>query len=594
MTTSTTSSTQTSQHETGLLRFIPILSWLPRYNRAWLAVDVIAGLTLWGLVVPEAMAYAGIAGLPPQAGLYTLLAALLVYALLGTSRHLVVQATSATAALLASSVAAALIATAAANASDPETYQTYASAFVLVTGLVFLVAGLARLGFITQFLSKPVMTGFVLGIAVFVAVGQLNKLFGVPKPEGNTVEKLFGIIKELPQANWAAFAVGASALALLFVLPRVNKKIPAGLVVLFGAIGLSAALDLHGKYGVEIVGTLPQGLPSLALPKAPLTTYLAMILPAMGVLLMAYSEALGVAHEFAEKHGYEVDANQELNAHAVANLVSAFFGGMLAAGSMSASAVKEGAGARSQVTNLVTWVVTIITVLFLTPLFTTLPEAVLAALIIHAVWHIIASRKLQQIRLVSRTEFWLGALTLAGVLLIDVFEGMIIGVVASLVLMIYKSSRPHLSSLGRVPAVPGAYSDLTRHPENIPVPGVLIVRLDGPLYFANARTFCDRVKALVEEAQPLPRAIILDAAVQDKIDLTGSEALISLIKDLQARSIAVVVAELHLPVREFSRRTGLLQLIGEENVFYTVEAAVQAIEKTSHETPQGTIGNDQP
>jgi len=457
-----------------LARFLPILGWLPKYNRSWLSVDIIAGLTLWGLVVPEAMAYAGIAGLPPQAGLYTLLAALLVYALLGTSRHLVAQATSATAALLASAVAAALVATAAATASDPETYQAYASAFVLVTGLVFLAAGLAKLGFITQFLSKPVMDGFVMGLAIFVAVGQLNKLFGVAKPEGNTVEKLLGIIKELPQANWVSFAVGALALALLFLLPRWNKKIPAGLVVLFAAIGLSAALDLHGNYGVEIVGTLPQGLPSLSFPRAPLTTYLAMVLPAMGVLLVAYSEALGVAHEFADKHGYEVNANQELNAHAAANLLSALFGGMLAAGSMSASAVKEGAGARTQVTNLVTWVVTIITVLFLTPLFTTLPEAVLAALIIHAVWHIITSRKLQKIRLASRVEFWFGVLALAGVLLIDVLEGMIIGVLASLVFVIYKTSKPHVASLGHVPGVPGAYSDLNRHPESIPVPGVLI------------------------------------------------------------------------------------------------------------------------
>ena len=296
-----TTDTRTAENTTGIRRFIPILSWLPRYDRSWLAVDIIAGLTLWGLVVPEAMAYAGIAGLPPQAGLYTLLAALLVYAVFGTSRHLVVQATSATAALLASAVAAALVATAAATASDPETYQTYASAFVLVTGLVFLAAGIARLGFITQFLSKPVMDGFVTGLAIFVAVGQLNKLFGVPKPEGNTVEKLLGIIKELPQANWVAFAVGAAALAVLFLLPRWNKKIPAGLVVLFGAIALSAALDLNGKYGVEIVGTLPQGLPTLTFPQVPFTTYLAMVLPAMGVLLVAYSEALGVAHEFAEK-----------------------------------------------------------------------------------------------------------------------------------------------------------------------------------------------------------------------------------------------------------------------------------------------------
>jgi SulP family sulfate permease len=570
--------TRAAEHTTGIRRFIPILSWLPRYDRSWLAIDVIAGLTLWGLVVPEGMAYAGIAGLPPQAGLYTLLAALLVYALLGTSRHLVVQATSATAALLASSVAAALVAAAAATASDPETYQAYASAFVLVTGLVFLAAGLARLGFITQFLSKPVMDGFVTGLALFVAVGQLNKLFGVPKPEGNTVEKLLGIVKELPQANWAAFAIGAIALAVLFLLPRWNKKIPAGLVVLFGAIALSAALDLHGKYGVEIVGTLPQGLPSLAFPVAPFTTYLAMVLPAMGVLLVAYSEALGVAHEFAEKHGYEVNANQELNAHAVANLVSALFGGMIAGGSMSASAVKEGAGARSQVTNLVTWVVTIITVLFLTPLFKTLPEAVLAALIIHAVWHIIASRKLQKIRLASRVEFWFAVLALAGVLLVDVLEGMVIGVVASLIFVVYKSSRPHVSSLGRVPGVPGAYSDLTRHPEDTPVPGVLIVRVDAQLYYANALTVRDRVKAMVADLEAPPRAVIIDSSAWDQLDVTSTDVIQSLVKELRGNGIAVYFADVHAPVLEYSRRTGLLDFIGEDHVYPTVDLAVRSLE----------------
>ena len=273
----------------------------------------------------------------------------------------------------------------------------------------------------------------------------------------------------------------------------------------------------RGPFGIEVVGTLPQGLPSLAFPLVPWTAYLAMVLPAIGVLLVAYSEALGVAHEFAEKHGYEVDANQELNAHAAANLLSALFGGMIAAGSMSASAVKEGAGARSQVTNLVTWVVTIITLLFLTPLFAPLPEAVLAALIIHAVWHIIAALKLWHVRLVTRTEFWLGALALAGVLLIDVLQGMIIGVVASLVYVIYRSSRPHVSSLGRVPGVPGAYADLTRHPECTPVPGVLIVRADGVLYFANALTIRERVKAMIEEMQPPPKTVIIDASAQDQL-----------------------------------------------------------------------------
>jgi len=573
-----TTDTRAAEPATGIARFIPILSWLPRYDRSWLNLDILAGLTLWGLVVPEAMAYAGIAGLPPQAGLYTLVASLLIYALLGTARHLSVGPTSATSALLASSVAAALVATAAATASDPQTYYTYASAFVLVTGLVFLAAGLARLGFITQFLSKPVMDGFVLGLAVFVSVGQLNKLFGVPKPEGNTVEKLLGIVKELPQANWVTFVMGASALALLFLLPRLSKKLPAGLVVLFGFIALSAVLNLSGNYGVEVVGTLPQGLPSLVVPKLPVTTYLAMVLPAMGVLLVAFSEALGVAHEFAEKHGYEVDADQELNAHAVTNLISGLLGGQLAAGGMSASAVKEGAGAHSQMANLVAWAVTIITLLFLTPLFAPLPEAVLAALIIHALWHIIASRKLYKLRQASRVEFWFGVLAFAGVLLIDVFEGMIIGLLASLVFVVYKSSRPHVSSLGRVPGVPGAYSDLIRHPDGAPVPGVLIARIDGQLYYANALTVRDRVKAMIAEMGSPPRAVIFDAVAQDQIDVTSLDVLKGLVKELQGSGIDVYFADVHAPVLESCRQTGLLESIGEDHVFPTVDLAVRSIE----------------
>jgi len=572
---------ETKTQENRLDQYLPILKWLPRYDRSWLRADIIAGLTLWGLVVPEAMAYAGVANLPPEAGLYTLLAALLIYAILGTSRHLVVQATSATAALLASVVVAALVAAEfidAGEVPDPATYQAYASAFVLVVGLVFLIGGLARLGFITQFLPKPVMDGFVTGLAVFVAVGQLNKLFGVEKPDGNTVQKFVGIIKELPEANWIAFVVGIAGLALLFLLPRWNKKIPSGLVVLFGAIAFSSALSLNAKYGVAVVGVLPQGLPTIAFPMVPFDAFLWMILPAIGVLLVAYSEALGVAREFAEKHGYEVAPNQELDAHAIANIASSLFGGMIAAGSMSASAVKEGAGARSQVTNLVSWIVTVMTVLFFTPLFASLPEAVLAALIIHAIWHIIASRKLRQIRLVSRTEFFLGVITFWGVILIDVLQGMIIGLVSALLLVIYQSSRPHIASLGHVPDIRGAYSDMARHPENIPVPSVLIVRLDGPMYYANALTIRDQVKTMIEKAATQPRAMLIDLGAQDQIDLTSIEVLKGLVKDLKSKGIAMYLADVHMPVREFSQRTGLLEIIGEDHIYPTVDAAVRFLE----------------
>jgi SulP family sulfate permease len=566
-------------------RFLPILSWLPSYNRAWLMADILAGLTLWGLVVPEGMAYAGIADLPPHAGLYTLVASLLVYALLGSSRHLSVGATSATAALIASTVVALGVTT-----TDMAMYQAYAIALVLVIGVIFVVAGVARLGWVTQFLSKPVMDGFITGLAIFVAVGQLNKLFGVEKGDGNVFQKLFAVIKQLPEANWMTFVVGASALALLFLLPRWNKKIPSGLVVLFGSIAISMVLNLNANYGVEVAGELPQGLPVVALPDVPLKSIGLMILPAIGIFLLAYSEALGVAREFAEKHGYEVDADQELNAHGLTNLASGLFGGMIAAGGMSASAVKEEAGGKTQVANLVAWGVTVVTLLFLTPLFTNLPEAVLAALIIHAVWHILTARKLARIRLVSRTEFWLAVITLLGVLLIDVLVGMIIGLIASILLVVYQSSRPHIASLGRVPGIPGAYSDLRRHPENKAVPGILILRLDAPIFFANALTVREGVKALLDESQPPPRAVVLDSAGQDSLDITSADVLKGLVAELKERGIDVYVAELHGPVWEFSQRTELFESIGEDHIFPTVDAAVKFIEgsdppvKTNQET----------
>ena len=563
----------------GLAGAVPILSWLPRYDRRWLSKDAVAGLTLWGLLVPQGMAYAGIAGLPPQAGLYTLVASLLVYALFGTSRHLSVGATSATSALLASSALVAVGVTTVDDA-DPSTYQAYASAFVLVTGLVFLAAGLAKLGFITQFLSKPVMDGFVLGLALFVAVGQLNKLFGVPKPEGNTVQKFLGIIKELPDANGPTVAVGFGALFLLFALPRWNRRIPAGLVVLFAAIAISSALDLSGQYDVAVIGELPAGLPSLTFDPVPFDVYLGMILPAIGVLLVAFSEALGAAREFADRHGYEVDPDKELTAHAATNIVSALFGGMIGAGGMSGSAVKEGAGAQSQVSNLIAWVATVITLLFLTPLFASLPEAVLAALIIQAIWSILASRKLKRLRAASRTEFWFGVLAMLGVVFIDVLEGMIIGLVSSLVFVVYRSSRPHLAVVGRIPDMPGAYSEIALHPENTPIPGTLIVRLDGPLYYANALTVRDQIKDLLAQADPPPTALVLDMRVQSGLDLTAADMLTALLRDLQDRGIEVRLADVHAPVLDLMRTQGLFEVLDERHVLRTVDQAVTHLETT--------------
>jgi len=287
-----------------------------------------------------------------------------------------------------------------------------------------------------------------------------------------------------------------------------------------------------------------------------------------------------VAKEFAEKHDYKVNADQELSAHAVANLASALFGGMLAGGSMSASAVKEGAGARSQVSNLVTWVATIITLLFLTPFFTTLPEAVLGALIIQAVFHILNSRKLIKVRHASPVEFWFGLLAFGGVIFIDVLQGMIIGLVASMLFVVYRSSRPHVSSLGRVPNMPGIYTDLTRHPENIPVPGVLIVRLDGQLYYANAQTYHEQVQAMIEERGSPPQALILDSSAWYQLDLTSVDIIKKMVKELRGQGIDVYMADVHVPVREYAAKLGLIELIGEDHVLPTIDSAVRYIETT--------------
>lgn len=261
------------------------------------------------------------------------------------------------------------------------------------------------------------------------------------------------------------------------------------------------------------------------------------------------------------------------------NLVSSLLGGMIAGGSMSASAVKEGAGGRTQVANLVAWVVTIVTLLFLTPLFAPLPEAVLAALIIHALWHLVTSRKLARLRRAAPVEVWFGVLTLWGVLLFDVLQGMIIGLLASLLFVIYRSSRARLSSLGRVPGVPGVYSDVARHPDDTPVPGVLILRLDAPVYYANALTVREAVRDMIAGQEPPPRAVVLDTGTQDELDVTSTDMVKGLVKQLHDGGLQVYFADVHAPILEHGRETGLLDAIGEDHVFPTVDAAVRHIER---------------
>jgi sulfate permease, SulP family len=553
----------------GVRRYLPILVWLPAYDRSFLRFDVIAGATVWGLLVPESMAYAGLAGLTPQAGLYTLLATLAAYAIFGTSRHLVVAATSASAVLLASSVGPLASGGAAQYAAD-------AAALVLFCGGLFLLAGLLRLGFVAQFLSRPVMEGFVFGLAIFVTVSQLPKIFGIKKGSGDTISQFVHLLGHLGDTSGATLAVGAGALLLLFGLERFAPRVPGGLLVLVLGIGISAALNL-ASHGVSIVGHVPSGLPSPSIPNIRSADVAALIAAAAGLLLVIFSESLGAAQTFATKYGYEIDPSQEMIALGVANAGSGVLGGLAGGGSLSQSAVNEGAGARSELSPIVAAVLIIVTLLLLTPLFKDLPEAVLAALIIHAVSHLWKIAEFRRYRTEATAEFWLGLATLTGVITIDVLPGLVIGVASMLLLVIYRATRPYIAVLGRVPGSPDAYGDVVRHPDYERVAGLLVLRLEAPLFYGNASPVRDRLKALVGASDPLPSAVILDAGANDRLDITSAEMLEQLISALHAANIDFALADVRLPVVDMARRSGLLELLGEGRIFHTIDEAVESL-----------------
>ncbi len=569
----------------GVRRFVPILRWLPRYDRRWLRFDVIAGATVWGLLVPESIAYAGLAGLPPQAGLYTLLVTLAAYAVFGTSRHLIAAATSAAAVLLASSVGGLA-------GSDASRYASDAAVLVIFCGGLFLVAGVLRLGFVAQFLSRPVIEGFVFGLAIFVTVGQLPKLFGIKKGSGDTIAQFVHLIAHLGDTSAATLAVGAGALGLLFAVERLAPKIPGGLVALVLGILLSSAFSLS-SHGVKIVGHVPSGLPTPGVPSVHSADIAPLVAAAGGMLLVIFSESLGAANTFATKYGYEIDPNQELIALGVANLGSGLVGGLAGGGSLSQSAVNEGAGARSELSPLIAAVLIVVTVLVLTPLFKNLPEAVLAALIIHAVSHLWKIAEMRRYYNLRQLEFWLALATFIGVITIDVLPGLVIGVSASLLLVVYHASRPHIGSLGRVPGEPGAYGDVGRHPDYNRIPDLLVLRLESPLFYANATPVRDRIKALVGACDPPPRTLILDFGANDRLDITAAEMLDELVRTMRSARIDVALADARQPVIRMARRAGLVHELGDNRVFHTIDAAVQALGGTADRPSLGDADEEE-
>jgi sulfate permease, SulP family len=524
------------------------------YRIGWLRTDLVAGMTVWAVLVPESLAYATIAGVPPVVGLYAAVPALVLYALLGSSRHLVVASMSATAAL-----SAGIVGDLADGGSDR--YVALTTTLAVVVGLVGIVAGLARMGFLAAFISAPVLKGFIVGLALTIIVGQLPKLFGVPKGEGNFFRQLGFVIGHLGDTVLPTLLVGLASLVLVLVLRRWLPLVPGALVVVLLGIAAVALFDLDDE-GVAIVGQIEAGLPRLGLPHAQVGDYLTLIGASVGVLLIGYAEGLGAAKTYAANAGYDVDPNRELLGLGAANLGAGLASGMVVNGSLSKTAVNGGAGARSQLSGLTVAALTVVTLLFLTGLFETLPEATLAAVVIAAVVELVdvpALRRLYRVwtpRLggiygwAARADFLAALAAMLGVLVFDTLPGLFIGIAVSLVLMLYRASRPHIARLARG-TDPGAWLDTDRHAELTPDPSVVVVRVEAGLFFANAEHIRQTVRGLCTAST---RAVVLDAETAPYIDVTATDMLTQLAHDLARRNATLAIAHPIGQTRDVLRR----------------------------------------
>jgi high affinity sulfate transporter 1 len=549
--------------------YVPIVRWLPDYPAAWRRRDALAGIASWGVMVPVAMAYAGLAGVPPEVGLTTAFAALALYAVLGTSRHLKVT-TSSTMAVMSAAVVAPLA------AGDATRYLGLSAGLALVVGVILVAGGLIRVGFISDFLAKSVVTGFVFGLAITIIVGQLPKLFGVPATSGGIGQQLIGLAQDLDETNPWTLAIGLITIGGVLLLRAVAPRIPGALIMLVVGIVASAALDLTA-HGVSVVGDVSTGWPGLGLPAIQLTDLPFLAAGAAGIVFLAVGESLGAARAFASRHGYDIDPDQELIALGGANVSSGLFGGFTVDASLSQSATGEAAGTESQVSSLVTAALILATAIFLAPLFEELPSAVLAGILITAVLSLMDVPELRRFWALRRTDFLVALVAIVGVITTSVLIGMLIAVGLSLASLLYRASRPYVAVLVEIDGRAQAYADMSRHPEGLPVPGMLLLRLDVPIYFFNANVARSEVMKLLGERYPRPKVVVLDIGATGDLDTTTLDMLRDLVGRLRGEGVEVALAQVKGPVRDRMRRAGLVDLIGEDRLYRTVAEAVRVL-----------------
>lgn len=559
----------TATEPSRLAKYLPIVGWLPRYQGSWLRPDLIAGITVAALVVPKSLGYATIAGVPIQHGLYAAAAGAIIYAIFGGSGQIATGPSSALAA-----VAAGALVSAGISAGGDEAVAMVA-AVTLASGLLFLLLAVFRMGWISQFLSKPVITGFLFGAAIQVVIGELPKLTGTEAEGSNSWKKLWSWIESLPDTDGTTLVVGVASLVLIFGLKYLAPKVPGALVLVVVGLLASVLLDLEDK-GVALIGDVPSGLPTLVLPDLEfvVANFGVIIAAAVGLLLIGFSQTAGDARSFASKHQYQIDINQESLAQGMCNVGSGLVQGVPVSTSLSASSLNDTSGAKTQVASLTTGVVVVLTLLFLAPLFSDLPKAVLAALIIQAVVSgMMDVAEMQRLYRVLRTDFWIASLALLGVLTAGVLAGVIIGVFLSLGYMIYLSYSPNMPLLGRR-RDSQAFQNLDDDPTAVTYPGVLVMRIDASLFFVNSEAPEDRLRDLFPSADPPLYAIVLSFEGINFIDSQASDAVGKIIDNAHSRDVEVGLSRVKARVRNVLERDGVVERLGPDRLYATTYEAV--------------------
>ena len=565
-------------------RLVPIAGWIRSYDRGWLRGDLIAGVAVAALIVPKNLGYAGIAGIPLQNGLYAAAAGAILYAIFGTSRQISTGPSSGLAAVAAGAVAVAGI-------TGVQDIASFVAGVTVLSGALYLVLAVFKMGWIAQFLSRAVVTGFLFGAALDVVIGELPKLTGTEVTGSNPLQELWSWLGTLGDAQPATVLVGGAALVVVFGLRVVAPRVPGALVLVVGGLAASWLLDLD-THGVALVGEVPRGLPTLQVPDAQLLTDHASTaaLAAVALVLIGFSQTAGDARAFAARHRYRIDINQESVAQGMANVGAGVFQGMPVSTSLSASSLNDHTGARTGLASLTSGVLVLLTLLVLAPLFSDLPTAVLGALIIEAVvMGMMDLPELRRLARVQRFDFWIAVAAIAATLLVGVLAGVLVGIGLSLLWLISVATRPPMPLLGRDPGTQ-AFRELDEHPEDERFPGVVVLRLDGGLFFATSDALEDRIREVALSA-PGVTGIVLDCEGIDFIDSQGSAKLREILELTERAGVTLRLARVKPAVRELLRRDHVLDRIGDHRIHGTIPHAVEA-QLVAAAPPEPGLGKD--